>query len=226
MGLSNTCYKILLGTGRGKEGKRDGRGSHNWGNPTDIENRVDVNNVEESTEKYTDNEIIVPEVVKNEVSLDEHEKRREAMRQAEEFAEKQLRIPETVHSGVQVLKKPSSDDQIFLALGAKKEKKRRPIQTKKQLLDMNFNIRASDANGNSNEGKPFNRHHNSRSAQKMNRPPRQHRDNKDKNANGDSSTDMPRRNLYWNKSSNENIKNQTKKNGMDATDISAFPTLS
>mmetsp|Transcript_1150 Transcript_1150/g.1775 ORF Transcript_1150/g.1775 Transcript_1150/m.1775 type:complete len:283 (+) Transcript_1150:72-920(+) len=134
------------GTGRGREGKKGGAGGHNWGKPGDdaAQEPASVDPVDGEEAQAT--EEVEPAV--KELTLEDYEAERAAKRQGELFSRVSVRKGDAITEGVAYAKKKAADleNDAFIAMGEKKDKKKRERnQNKKKVLQTNFSIRDESA---------------------------------------------------------------------------------
>uniref|UniRef100_A0A7S2SMY1 Hyaluronan/mRNA-binding protein domain-containing protein n=1 Tax=Mucochytrium quahogii TaxID=96639 RepID=A0A7S2SMY1_9STRA len=128
------------GTGRGKEGKKDGAGGHNWGKPGQTYEPI-VEDKKEPVEEVEEEVEDEPE----QLTLEEYEAQKAEMRQGKAFAERKLRKAKGPAEGTAYVKKAidNDDDEVFIKMGDKKEKRRRNRDQEKRMLDTNFSVKDS-----------------------------------------------------------------------------------
>jgi len=126
------------GTGRGKEGKKEGGGSHNWGRPGVDETAQPARAPKDEVVE----EPIVEEESDHEMTFDEFEKTRVVKRDGAAFQEIAVRKGDGPSEGVAYTKK-NVEEENFFQMGAKKEKRVRNKEQKKKMVETNFKVKES-----------------------------------------------------------------------------------
>lgn len=144
VGRDKREYDRRSGTGRGKDVKKNGAGAHNWGEPgTDaVEGEEAAAAVPVEGEAV---EEVEPEVVVQELTMDEYEAVRAAKRTGEAFGALKASKAVAAVEGDRYVK-DTNVQEGFMQFGAAKEKRvRNRKSNKERFTDVAFKIKSSDA---------------------------------------------------------------------------------